>query len=158
MIFFFTIWQLNHLILIDAFFVSLFNNLLICTVHKNISLMCSLLLLLLLRCQKFCHILITYLLYSSSYNKNTLAFKGGHYTAPFEAIFLTVVWSYDVTSSCPSKRRTPLLKLPTLVVCWSDTNARSEPWFKTSNNPSELDPDYMLFVASVQFPQVHSEN
>ena len=54
--------------------------------------------------QKFCNILVTSLLYSSSYKKNRLAFKGEDIV--FEATFLPILRSQTDTSSCPLKWRT----------------------------------------------------
>ena len=61
-----------------------------------------------------------------------------------EATFLPVLWSHNDTISCPSKQRTPSLKIPSPFGCWSIARAWSEPWIRISNNPRELGPDYML--------------
>ena len=77
-----------------------------------------------------------------------------HCVIPSEAIFLPFLWSDTDTCYCSLRQRIPSLKLSFPIGCWSIANAGSEPWIRTSNNLRELDPDDMLGVASVQFPQV----
>ena len=88
--------------------------------------------------QKFCNILVTYLLYSSNCNKSISS--RDQRVADFEANFQSVLWSNIDISSNSLRRRIPPLG------CWS---VASELWIGTSNNPGMLDPDYLLRVASV---------
>ena len=78
-----------------------------------------------------------------------------HRVAPSEATFLPFL-SHADSSSCPSRRMTPSLKLLSLLGCWSVAmRAGNELWLWTSNNPKELGTEYMLGVVSVWFPRVH---
>ena len=70
--------------------------------------------------QRFYNILLTYLLYFSSYNKNSWTFKVVTIVLyclmpPFYQFF----WFHTDTSSCPSRGRSPSLKLLPPHGCWS---------------------------------------
>ena len=67
-----------------------------------------------------------------------------HQVAPSEVTFLPVLWSHTDTRSCPLRWRTPSLKLPLPLSCWSIMSAVSEPWIGINTNPRELDLDYIL--------------
>ena len=88
--------------------------------------------------QKFCDILLTYLLYPLIYNKSSQAFKIEaimfHYLKPHWYQFLSL-----------EAKNTSLKLPPPPLCCWSI------PWIGTSNNLRGLSPDYMLGVASIQF-------
>ena len=92
--------------------------------------------------QKFCNILLTYLLYSASYNKSNLASKVEaimlyHLKPPFFQFF------DPMQIPNPSRQRTISLKLPSSLGCWSIANAQSKLWIR-SNILREPCPDYMV--------------
>ena len=89
--------------------------------------------------QKFCTILVTYLLYFSSYNKNSLKFKVEaivlHCLKPpfcqfFDSMLITIL-------DFPGKEFFSLKLLPPLR-CWIIASAGSEPWIGKSNDPKEI--------------------
>ena len=91
------------------------------------------------------------LFYCSSYNKSCQVFK-------VESIMLprlkpTFCQFFDPMLSdinyCLLWQRTPSLKLPPPLGCWSVVSTGREPWIGTSNNPKKLGPDYLLDVESV---------
>ena len=104
--------------------------------------------------QKFCNILVTDLLHSSSYNKSSLASKVEVTVALFEATFQLVLQSHTDTSSSPLRWRIPSLKLLPPLSCSRVMSTGSEPWIRIRNNPRELGLDYILGMTSVWFPQI----
>ena len=65
--------------------------------------------------QKFCNILVIYLLYSLDYKQKLPSIRSRiHRVAHFDIIFLLVLWAHDNTSSCASRWRSPSTSLD----CW----------------------------------------
>ena len=93
--------------------------------------------------QKFCNILVTYLLYSSNYNKSSLEFKVEDIVLQSEATFLPVLWFHAI-SFCRSR----LLLTLTSFGCWSVLSTGSELWIKPSCYLLKLGLDYILVEAT----------
>ena len=69
-----------------------------------------------------------------------------HCVSLYEAIFLPVLWFYADTSSCPSKQRTPSLKLPPPASCWSVTSAVTNCIYLLSSFKYENPPKVQFFL------------
>ena len=95
--------------------------------------------------QKFCNILVTFVLFFKLQQKQPSIQSRNYHVALSEITFLLVLVLWGIKLS---------LKLPPALDCWSITRAENKPWIETSNIPMELGLDYILGVASVLYPQV----
>ena len=101
--------------------------------------------------QRFCNILVTYLLYSSTYSKISPTFKVEtivleHLKKPFCQFFDSML-----TAVLVPEGELILLKFLSLLHCSMIVSAKKEPWIGRRNNMRKLWMDYILCVASVQF-------